>query len=187
MSYEYVQYEVQGPVATITLSIAQRRSMPFCRSWRRSCTMPWSRRRRSRRAGFCSYRFWYCILRRVRHGVDERISNPLDPTGKSIGDYIEYWWNLDSSIVQKLMNIWLLAKPVIAGSERLRNGRWVLVSDRVRITIASERAVLLSPKCVTSRTTTFLFAALCGWKAANRYALPEIISMPKGLAHRSRQ
>jgi len=39
------------------------------------------------------------------------------------------------------------------------------------ITIASERAVFAQPEVRHISNSTFLFAALCGWKVANRYAL----------------
>jgi enoyl-CoA hydratase len=39
------------------------------------------------------------------------------------------------------------------------------------ITIASDKAVFSQPEVRHISNTTFLFTALCGWKAANRWAL----------------
>ena len=102
---------------------------------------------------------------------DENNSNTLDPTGKGIGDYIEFWWHVDGSIVQRLMNIWLLAKPVIAAVNGYAMGGGFWYQIACDVTIASDRAVFAQPEVRHISNTTFLFAALCGWTAANRYAL----------------
>ena len=39
------------------------------------------------------------------------------------------------------------------------------------ITIASDKAVFAQPEVRNTTGTTFLFSAVCGWKAANRWAL----------------
>ena len=39
------------------------------------------------------------------------------------------------------------------------------------ITIASDKAVFAQPEVRHIPTSSFLFTALCGWKAANRWAL----------------
>src|SRR5208282_822611 len=39
------------------------------------------------------------------------------------------------------------------------------------ITIASDKAVFAQPEVRHISNSTFLFAALCGWKAANRWGL----------------
>ena len=44
----------------------------------------------------------------------ERPQNSLDPTGKAIGDYVKWWWNNDTTNIDKLFHIWHLGTPVIA-------------------------------------------------------------------------
>jgi len=64
-----------------------------------------------------------------------------------------------------------LAKPIIAAVNGwcLGGGMWyALCSD---ITIASERAVFGQPEVREIQNSTFLLAALAGWKVAHRYAL----------------
>jgi enoyl-CoA hydratase/carnithine racemase len=94
-----------------------------------------------------------------------------DPGDRSMGEYIQHWHRNDGAGADKLMHLWRLHKPVIAAVNgwAIGGGFWYqLAAD---ITIASERAVFAQPEVRHISNTTFLFAALCGWKVANRFGL----------------
>jgi len=98
-------------------------------------------------------------------------TRPADPTGKSIAEYIEYWQRNDAGRVVKWEHMWRLGKPIIAAVNgwAMGGGFWYqLAAD---VTIASDRAVFAQPEVRHVSNSSFLFAALCGWKAANRWAL----------------
>ena len=94
-----------------------------------------------------------------------------DPTGKSHADYIEYWQRTDAERVAHWTHMWRLGKPIIAAVNgwAMGGGFWYqLAAD---ITIASDQAVFAQPEVRHISNTTYLLGALCGWKAANRWAL----------------
>jgi len=95
----------------------------------------------------------------------------LDATGVEVGEYIKRWWARDRDSVTELMHLWHLTKPVIAAVHGwvMGGGFWyALASD---ITIAADDSVFAQPEVRHVSNTTFLFAALAGWKAAHRYGL----------------
>jgi enoyl-CoA hydratase/carnithine racemase len=86
-------------------------------------------------------------------------------------DALNYWWTVDTGSSDKHLAIMRLAKPVIAAVNGwcLGGAMWyALCSD---ITIASDRAVFGQPEVREIQNSTFMFAALAGWKHAHRYAL----------------
>src|SRR5215510_3285817 len=95
----------------------------------------------------------------------------LDATGVEVAEYIKRWWARDRDSVTELMHLWHLTKPVIAAVHGwvMGGGFWyALACD---ITIAADNSVFAQPEVRHISNTTFLFAALAGWKAAHRYSL----------------
>jgi len=94
-----------------------------------------------------------------------------DPKGKTHAEYIEHWQRQDGTRVVHWTHMWSLGKPVIAAVNgwAMGGGFWYqLAAD---ITIASDKAVFAQPEVRHVSNTTYLLTALCGWKAANRWAL----------------
>lgn len=95
----------------------------------------------------------------------------IDPSGKTVAEFLEFWQRNDGARVAKWTHMWRLGKPIIAAVNgwAMGGGFWYqLAAD---VTIASDRAVFAQPEVRHISNSSFLFAALCGWKAANRWAL----------------
>ncbi len=95
----------------------------------------------------------------------------LDPTGVEPAEFLKRWWTSDSDSTRRLLHLWHLSKPVIAAVHGWVMGGGFWYSLACDMTIAADNAVFAQPEVRHVSNTTFLFAALAGWKAAHRYAL----------------
>jgi enoyl-CoA hydratase/carnithine racemase len=172
MSYEDLLYSVEDKVATITLNRPDRmnalsrnleaeihRSLDEADADRQVRTIILTGNGAAFSAG-------YDQAAAPASGV-----RPSDPRGKTHAEYIEYWQRHDGNRINNWMHMWSLGKPVIAAVNgwAMGGGFWYqLAAD---ITIASERAVFAQPEVRHVSNSSFLFTALCGWKAASRWTL----------------
>jgi enoyl-CoA hydratase/carnithine racemase len=98
-------------------------------------------------------------------------TSSLDPAGVEIADFLKRWWSSDGNSTQRLLHLWYLSKPVIAAVHGWIMGGGFWYSLACDITIAADNSVFAQPEVRHVSNTTFLFAALAGWKAAHRYGL----------------
>lgn len=95
----------------------------------------------------------------------------LDPAGMETADFLKRWSVNDDAAVQRLLHLWRLTKPVIAAVHGWVMGGGFWYSLACDMTIAADDSVFAQPEVRHISNTTFLFAALAGWKAAHRYGL----------------
>jgi enoyl-CoA hydratase len=171
MPYETILYEIEGPVATITLNrpdtlnainpqmtveLHQALDAAEADGAVRAIVLTGSGR---------AFSAGYDIGRRP----DGRSS--LDPTGVELAEFLKRWWTSDGDSTRRLMHLWNLSKPVIAAVHGWVMGGGFWYSLACDITIAADDSVFAQPEVRHVSNTTFLFAALAGWKAAHRYSL----------------
>lgn len=73
--------------------------------------------------------------------------------------------------VETILHMWRLGKPIIAAINGWCMGGGLWYQTACDISIASDKAVFAQPEVRMVSNSTFLFAALCGWKVANRWTL----------------
>lgn len=173
MPYEYIVYEQQGPVVTLTLNrpealnaISPQLEAELHLALDQADDDQTVRAIVLTGAGR-AFSAGYDMARRA----DDGRRGSLDPTGISHAEYLRWWHLNDSHNTDKLLHLWRLSKPVIAAVNGYAMGGGFWYTTACDITIASERAVFAQPEVRHVSNTTFLFSALCGWKVANRYAL----------------
>jgi enoyl-CoA hydratase len=171
-TYEHILYDVDGPVATVTLNRPQALNAitPELEAELHRALDEADRDRAVRAIILTGAGRAFSAGYDMSAGDDAR-TGPLDPSGQSIADYIDFWYRNDTANVDKLLHVWRLTKPVIAAVNGWAMGGGFWYQLACDITIASERAVFAQPEVRHISNTTFLLAALVGWKVANRYAL----------------
>jgi enoyl-CoA hydratase len=97
--------------------------------------------------------------------------SPLDARGVEVADFIKNWWTRDGDSTRRLLHLWQLATPVIAAVHGWVMGGGFWYSLACDMTIAADDSVFAQPEVRHISNTTFLFAALVGWKTAHRYGL----------------
>jgi enoyl-CoA hydratase len=171
MSYKTILYDVTGPVATITLNrpdalnaispevtseLHHALDAADADAQVRAIILTGAGR------GFSA---GYDIARRPDG------SSSLDARGQEPAAYLERWWSSDGAGTRRLMHIWEMSTPVIAAVHGWVMGGGFWYSLACDMTIAADNAVFAQPEVRHVSNTTFLFAALAGWKAAHRYGL----------------
>lgn len=171
MSYETILYEKAGPVVTITLNrpetinaLNPQLVAELHQALDGADADPEVRAMILTGAGR-GFSAGYDIARRPDG------SSSLDPTGVEIAEFLKRWWSIDGNSSQRLLHLWQLSKPVIAAVHGWVMGGGFWYSLAADITIAADNSVFAQPEVRHVSNTTFLFAALAGWKAAHRYAL----------------
>ena len=171
MNYETILYDTTGPVATITLNrpqalnaISPQMTAELHTALDVADADPDIRAIILTGAGR-GFSSGYDIARRP----DGRSS--LDPAGMEVADFLKRWWTTDSNSTRHLLHLWQLGTPVIAAVHGWVMGGGFWYSLACDITIAADNAVFAQPEVRHISNTTFLFAALAGWKAAHRYSL----------------
>jgi len=94
-------------------------------------------------------------------------TRPRLPTSK----HLKRWWDSAMRNPDMIMNVMAHPKPIIAAINGWCIGGGFWYSLACDITIASDQAVFGQPEVRMTSNTTALFALLCGWKNAHRYAL----------------
>jgi len=172
MSYQDLQYSVEDKVALVVLNRPDRMNA-LSRNLEAEIHRAFDEADADRNVraiiltgngpGFCAgYDQAAAPASGVRHS---------DPQGKSHAEYIEHWQRHDGSRINNWTHMFSLGKPIIAAVNgwAMGGGFWYqLAAD---ITIASDKAVFAQPEVRHVSNSTYLFTALCGWKAANRWAL----------------
>jgi enoyl-CoA hydratase/carnithine racemase len=171
MGYEMILYETAGPVATITFNRPQTlnainpQMTAELHAALDTADADLAVRAIILTGAGRAFSAGYDIARRP----DGRSS--LDPTGVEVADFLKRWWTTDSNSTRHLLHLWQLGTPVIAAVHGWVMGGGFWYSLACDITIAADDSVFAQPEVRHISNTTFLFAALAGWKAAHRYSL----------------
>lgn len=164
--FEHVLYDVEGPVLTITLNrpetlnaLSQDLEREFHEALDRAKTD----------AGIRSV---------IVTGAGRAFSSGYDISGDPSATarlptsaHLKQWWDSSMRNPDMMMNIMSHPKPIIAAVNGWCIGGGFWYSLACDVTIAADNATFGQPEVRMTSNTSVLFAILCGWKTAHRYAL----------------
>jgi enoyl-CoA hydratase/carnithine racemase len=164
--FSHILYEVDGPVLTITLNrpdvlnaLSPELEQEFHNALDRARTDDAVRAVIVTGAG-----------RAFSAGYDisgDSSAQPRLPTSA----HLRRWWDSSMRNPDLMMNVMSHPKPIIAAVNGWCIGGGFWYSLACDITVASDQATFGQPEVRMTSNTTVLFALLCGWKNAHRYAL----------------
>ena len=167
MPYEFVLYQQQGPILTITLNRPEALN---------ALSRPLEN---ELHAALDQAEADDSVRAIILTGAGRAFSAGYDIAGGEAGQrdrlptgaFLRSWWERSMRNPRNMLHIWELSKPVIAAVNGwcIGGGLWyALACD---ITYASDRAVFGQPEVRQISNSSVLFAALVGWKHAHRYTL----------------
>ncbi|MGH2588151.1 MAG: enoyl-CoA hydratase/isomerase family protein [Dehalococcoidia bacterium] len=167
MAYEHLLYEQSGPVLTITLNRPQALN---------ALSRPLET---ELHAALDEAEADDAVRAIVLTGAGRAFSSGYDISGGEGGrrervptsDFLRDWWRGSMRNPRSMMHLWELSKPVIAAVNGWCMGGGLWYALACDITLASDRAVFGQPEVRQTSNSSILFAALVGWKHAQRYTL----------------
>lgn len=164
--YEHVLYEVDGPVLTITLNrpdALNALSPDLEREFHEALDEAKTDDR---------------VRSIIVTGAGRAFSAGYDISGDSstrprlpTSTHLKRWWDSAMKNPDMIMNVMAHPKPIIAAINGWCIGGGFWYSLACDVTISSNQATFGQPEVRMTSNTTVLFAILCGWKNAHRYAL----------------
>ena len=165
-NFQHILYELDGPVLTITLNrpaVLNALSPDLEREFHEALDMA-----KTDNAVRCIIVTGAGRAFSAGYDISEDSSaRPRLPTSA----HLKSWWDSSMRNPDLMMNIMAHPKPVIAAVNGWCIGGGFWYSLACDITIASDQATFAQPEVRMTSNSTVLFALLCGWKNAHRYAL----------------
>ena len=168
MGYEDILYDVKGPVATVTLNRPD------------SLNSISVRLEREMHHAFDVANGDPNVRVIILTGSGRAFSSGYDLSGEgeakhppdiSVDAFLAEWYRVSMDGVEVILHMWRLGKPIIAAINGWCMGGGLWYQTACDISVASDKAVFAQPEVRMISNSTFLFAALCGWKVANRWTL----------------
>ncbi|MEZ4493138.1 MAG: enoyl-CoA hydratase/isomerase family protein [Dehalococcoidia bacterium] len=164
--FENILYEVEGPVLTITLN----------RPEALNALSPDLERELHEALNYAKTDD--AVRSIIITGAGRAFSSGYDISGDSssrsrlpTSGHLKRWWDSAMRNPDMIMNVMGHPKPIIAAINGWCIGGGFWYSLACDVTIAAENATFGQPEVRMTSNTTVLFAILCGWKNAHRYAL----------------